>query len=152
MKLNQTLDLLLVSLYKDVLEKEQRSLITKEYLDLSVNDMHVIEAIGPEKSNRSSTVAKRLSITMGSLTKAVDGLFQKGYVTRERSEEAKRVVLLTLTDKGQKAYQHYRAFHEEMVSEIVGQLSGDEQQVLAKALNKLAVYLKKQDRTPLQQC
>ena len=35
---------------------------------------------------------------------------------------------------------------------VMIKLSGDEQQVLAKALNKLAVYLKKQDRTPLQQC
>ncbi|MCQ2522623.1 MAG: MarR family winged helix-turn-helix transcriptional regulator [Lachnospiraceae bacterium] len=145
MKLDQTLDLLLVSLYKDVLEKEQRSLITKEYRDLSVNDMHVIEAIGPEKSNRSSVVARKLSITMGSLTKAMDGLSDKGYVLRERSAEDKRVVLLTLTDKGQRAYKHYRKFHTELVTAITEELSSDEQRILAKSLNKLAVYLKKQE-------
>lgn len=144
MNLDQTLDLLLVSLYKDVLEKEQRSLITKEFIDISVNDMHVIEAIGLEKENRSSSVAKRLSITMGSLTKAIDGLTDKGYVIRTRSEEDKRVVLLTLTEKGKKAYKHFRNFHEELIHQIMAQLSETEQKVLAKALGKLAVYLRRE--------
>lgn len=144
MNLDQTLDLLLVSLYKDVLEKEQRSLITKEFIDISVNDMHVIEAIGLEKENRSSNVAKRLSITMGSLTKAIDGLTDKGYVIRTRSEEDKRVVLLTLTEKGKKAYKHFRNFHEELIHQIMAQLSEAEQKVLAKALGKLAVYLRRE--------
>lgn len=144
MNLDQTLDLLLVSLYKDVLEKEQRSLITKEFIDISVNDMHVIEAIGLEKENRSSSVAKRLSITMGSLTKAIDGLTDKGYVIRTRSEEDKRVVLLTLTEKGKKAYKHFRNFHEELIHQIMAQLSEAEQKVLAKALGKLAVYLRRE--------
>lgn len=144
MNLDQTLDLLLVSLYKDVLEKEQRSLITKEFIDISVNDMHVIEAIGLERENRSSSVAKRLSITMGSLTKAIDGLTDKGYVIRTRSEEDKRVVLLTLTEKGKKAYKHFRNFHEELIHQIMAQLSEAEQKVLAKALGKLAVYLRRE--------
>lgn len=144
MNLDQTLDLLLVSLYKDVLEKEQRSLITKEFIDISVNDMHVIEAIGLEKENRSSSVAKRLSITMGSLTKAIDGLTDKGYVIRTRSEEDKRVVLLALTEKGKKAYKHFRNFHEELIHQIMAQLSETEQKVLAKALGKLAVYLRRE--------
>ena len=36
--------------------------------------MHVIEAIGTGEAGTSSTVAKKLSVTMGTLTKAIDRL------------------------------------------------------------------------------
>lgn len=45
-KLNDTLNELLVRLFKDILEIEGKSLITEEFKDITTNDMHIIEAIG----------------------------------------------------------------------------------------------------------
>ena len=99
MTADETLNELLVCLFKDLTEIEGRCLITDEFSDISINDMHIIEAIGVDEPKRSGTVAKLISITLGTLTKAIDGLTRKGYVNRIRSEEEKRVVKLSLTDK-----------------------------------------------------
>ena len=56
---------------------------------------------------------------------------------RVRSEEDRRVVLVSLSEKGKKAYLHHRQFHEQMIEAIVEELSEEEQAVLEKALVKL---------------
>ena len=42
----QTLNEVLVNLFRDIMDIEQKAIITDEYKDLTNNDMHVIEAIG----------------------------------------------------------------------------------------------------------
>ena len=46
MTLEETLNELLVRLFKDLMEIESKCLITEEFQDISNNDMHIIEAIG----------------------------------------------------------------------------------------------------------
>ena len=67
---------------------------------------------------------------------------KKGYVGRERSEEDRRVVLVSLTEKGRKAFFHHEAFHQNMITDISEELSEEEKQVLAKALGKLNIFFK----------
>lgn len=143
MSLDQTLNTLLVSLFRDIMDIEQKSLITEEFKDITVNDMHVIEAVGLDNKKPSSAVAKKLAVTMGTLTKAVDGLTEKGYVNRERSVEDKRVVLLSLTERGEAAYHHHAGFHKDMISAVVAQLDEEEREILTKSLGSLAGYFKK---------
>ena len=121
MTADETLNELLVCLFKDLTEIEGRCLTTDEFSDISINDMHIIEAIGVDEPKRSGTVAKLMSITLGTLTKAIDGLTRKGYVNRIRSEEDKRVVKLSLTDKGGKGTRAagLAGKKREVVSEII---------------------------------
>jgi len=142
MNLDQTLNTLLVSLFHDILDIEEKSLIVDEFSDVTVNDMHVIEAIGMEEPRPSSVVAKNLDITMGTLTKAIDGLTDKGYVNRERSTQDKRVVLLSLTKKGEKAFDHHAEFHRNMIKSVIAQLSMEEREVLGKTLEDLTRFLR----------
>ena len=140
MTADETLNELLVCLFKDLTEIEGRCLITDEFSDISINDMHIIEAIGVDEPKRSGTVAKLMSITLGTLTKAIDGLTRKGYVNRIRSEEDKRVVKLSLTGKGKSAYYHHEQFHRHMIEHIKDGLSDDEMKVLITSLAKLSDF------------
>ena len=79
--------------------------------------MHVIEAVGPGEGNNMSSIARKLNITVGSLTTAMNSLVKKGYVVRERSEEDRRVVLIKLTDKGIKAY-HQDVYKRQLLYHI----------------------------------
>lgn len=142
MNLDQTLNTLLVSLFHDILDIEEKSLIVDEFSDITVNDMHVIEAIGMEEKRPSSVVAKSLDVTMGTLTKAIDGLNEKGYVNRERSTQDKRVVLLSLTEKGEKAFDHHAEFHRNMIKSVIAQLSLEEREILGKTLEDLTKFLR----------
>lgn len=67
----------LVKLINEIWELEEKAIITEEFKDISNNDMHVIEAIGLGEGNNMSSIAKKLNITMGSLTTAMNSLVNK---------------------------------------------------------------------------
>ena len=137
---DQVLNELLVQLFKNIMEIEEKYLITPEYKDISVNDMHILEAIGIKEPKSMSAVAKLMSVTTGTLTKSMDGLFDKAYVNRERGKKDKRVVFVTLTEKGRKAYRHHESFHRNMIARIKDGISEQETTVLIYALAKLKDY------------
>ncbi len=143
MTLEETLNELLVRLFKDILEIEGKCLITDEFKDISTNDMHIIEAIGVEEPKKMSVVAKLMSVTTGTLTKAMDALVNKGYVERKRSTSDKRVVRVMLTDKGKSAYYHHEQFHRQMIEHIKAGLNEQETTVLIYALAKMTDYFQK---------
>ena len=115
MDINQTLNELLVGLFHDIMTIEEKAIRKGPFKEVTVNDMHVIEAIGIEKSKNMSTVAKALGVTMGTLTISVNSLVKKGFVERSRSEEDRRVVLISLTAEGKKAFLYHQQFHEDMI-------------------------------------
>ena len=130
----------LVRLFNDIMSIEEKAIITEEFQDISNNDMHIIEAIGIGEPKNMSTVAKALSITVGTLTIAINNLVKKGYVARVRSERDRRVVLTSLTEKGKKAYRHHENFHKEMIEATIDGLSAHETEVLVKALTNLKEF------------
>jgi DNA-binding MarR family transcriptional regulator len=140
MSLEEALNDLLVKLFKDILEIESKCLITEEFADISYNDMHIIEAVGVEEPRNMKTVANLMSVTTGTLTKAMDALCDKGYVIRQRSTEDKRVVNLILTDRGKSAYYHHEQFHRQMIQNIASEMSEKETETLIYALAKLVDY------------
>ena len=140
MTLEETLNELLVKLFKDILESEAKSLITEEFKDITYNDMHIIEAVGVDEPRNMKTVAKLMSVTTGTLTKAMDALCDKGYVVRERSTKDKRVIKLRLTDKGKSAYYHHEQFHRQMIKNIASEMTEQETEILIYALAKLVDY------------
>ena len=140
MTLEETLNELLVKLFKDILEIEAKSLITEEFKDITYNDMHIIEAVGVDEPRNMKTVAKLMSVTTGTLTKAMDALCDKGYVVRERSTKDKHVIKLRLTDKGKSAYYHHEQFHRQMIKNIASEMTEQETEILIYALAKLVDY------------
>ncbi|MCM1385876.1 MAG: MarR family transcriptional regulator [Bacillus sp. (in: Bacteria)] len=146
MDINQALNDVLVKVFRNINAVEEQAIRTEEYKDVTVNDMHVIEAIGIEEKKNMTTVAKSLHVTTGTLTISINSLVKKNYVERVRSEEDRRVVLVSLTEKGKKAFLHHRQFHDKMVHEIVEELSDEEKLVLEKALNRINQFFLSKER------
>ncbi len=142
MDIKSTLNEVLVKLFRDITTIEERAIKTGEYKELTVNDMHVIEAIDIYESKNMSTVAKSLSVTTGTLTISVNGLVKKGYVERTRSEEDRRVVLISLTEKGRRAFAQHQRFHQDMITAIVEGLSAEEQVILEQALRNVNQFFR----------
>ena len=69
----KTLNEVLVNLFRDVMDIEQKAIITEEFQDITNNDMHIIEAVGLG-GNKMSDIAARLNITVGSLTTSMNSL------------------------------------------------------------------------------
>jgi transcriptional regulator, MarR family len=132
-----TLNEVLVNLFNDIMDIEQKAIITPEFKDITNNDMHVIDAIGVGTPKNMSSIARELSVTVGTLTIAMNSLVKKGYVVRERSSEDRRVVYISLSEKGKKAYEHHASFHRQMIQGVMEELDGKELEVLVKTLKHL---------------
>mgnify|MGYP002305910888 FL=1 len=133
----ETLNELLVTLFRDVMDIEQKVIITPEFKDITNNDMHVINAIGIGTTKNMSSIAKELSVTVGTLTISMNSLVKKGYVLRERGKEDRRVVYISLTERGRAAYVHHARFHKAMIDSISDELTSEEMELLIKTLTKL---------------
>ena len=132
---------LLVDVFNDILVIEESELKKSQFNDLSITEMHTIEAIGMYKKKTTSEVAKELSITVGTLTIAINRLVKKGYVERIRSEDDRRVVKLGLTKKGKLLYRFHQHFHSQMIKEILIDMEEDEMTALLQALDNLHRFL-----------
>ena len=141
MNAHDTINDVLVYLFNEIWELEEQAIITEEFRDITNNDMHVLEAVGLSGNNMSA-IAKKLNITVGSQTTAMNSLVKKHYVDRSRSEEDRRVVNINLTAKGRRAYDHHKDFHDQMTEAVIQHLSGPEVEVLAHALDNLSDFFR----------
>ena len=131
----------LVSIFNEILLIEETSLKMSEFSDLSIKEMHTIEAIGLGGNLSSSEVAKKIAITMGTLSVSIQNLVKKGYVERVSSPSDRRVVLLKLTKRGKLLSRMHRKFHLNMVAETLNGMEPEEAATLVKGLRNLHRFL-----------
>lgn len=133
---------MLVEVYDDVNHIEEYSIKKGSFNDLSITEIHTIEAVGLYGSKTMSEVSSELEITMGTLTTAVDKLIKKGYLQRSRSDSDRRIVNISLTNRGKLAYRIHEKFHLDMVQAIMLDFTPAEEESLLDALSKLNHHLK----------
>ncbi|WP_373844538.1 MarR family winged helix-turn-helix transcriptional regulator [Clostridium sp.] len=133
---------LLVDIFNDILQIEQNALQNAAFNDLSITEVHTIEAIGMYKPRKMTEVACQLNITLGTLTKAVNQLVKKEYALRRRSEEDRRIVYVQLTKKGKLAFRVHHKFHSDMVREAMKGFTEEDEKILIKSLEKLNNFFK----------
>ncbi len=105
---------LIVDLVNTTLDIQDLYLRESEYSQLSMSEMHVIEAVSKEEVPSMTAVANHLNITLGTLTTAVKKIIEKGFLVKERSTEDKRIFYLRLTKEGEKALEVHNQFHKEL--------------------------------------
>ncbi len=133
---------MLVEVYDDVNHIEEYSIKQGVFSDLSITEIHTVEAVGLYGSKTMSEIAAELEITMGTLTTAVDKLIRKGYLERSRSDSDRRIVNVSLTTRGKLAYRIHEKFHMDMVKAIMSDFTSEEEEILLNALRKLNKHLK----------
>lgn len=135
---------MLVETFNSILKLEQGALCGTRFNNLTITEVHTIHAVGLEGNKTMSEIANDLDITVATLTKAITKLAQKGYVERRRTEEDRRVVLISLTEKGKKVYRIHNIYHSKMIRITFGGMTEQEKDVLGKALQKLNEFFKKE--------
>lgn len=143
-KRRKELDLLLSGTFNSVLSIEEKSLNNKLTQGLTITEVHTIVAIGSHEKSPMGLIASRLGVTLATLTTAINKLVKKGFVVRERSVEDRRVVLISLTSKGRKAYRIHEHFHKKMIDDTLSELTEEEERILASALGKVKTFFDSQ--------
>ncbi len=134
---HDTLNQVLVTLFNDILRIEERTLSES---DLSIREVHVIEAVCEADDPRMTILAGLLHVTTGSLSVAVSTLERKGYLQRERAQDDRRVTFIRPTEKALRVQEKHKQFHRDMVEEGMSLLNDYELGVVVKALDRVEHY------------
>lgn len=102
---------------------EERTMDTKLIPDLTVGELHVMEAVDKNNNKPMTLIAKELKVTVGSLTISLNRLVQKGYLLRTRHEMDHRIILVSITPKGKKALKTHDAFHDTILGLVLDSLT-----------------------------
>ena len=142
----EQLNEVIVDTYRSILRVEENILKRSDQTDLSISEIHMLEAVGKGKDRRRtiSELAEVLNITLPSVTVAINKLMKKGYVEQVRGEEDGRIVYVSLTRQGRRIDSAHRYFHESMVRSIIRDMTESEMQALYKGVMKLDTFLKEQ--------
>lgn len=138
---------LLVSTYRSIEIMEEQMVKNSKDWDLTISEMHLLEAVGPPQKNLPgktiSELSEYLSISLPSVTLAINKLVNKGYVVKQKSSTDGRVVYVSLTRAGQKAEHAHRFFHRSMVSSISKTLTEEEKQAMMSGIQKMNDFFSK---------
>lgn len=132
---------LLVEVFNHILSIEEKTL-KNAGIELSMTEIHVLEAINSTIPPTMSNIAQRLRVTVGTLTTSIATLVKKDYVVRKRGVEDKRVVFIELTNEAVKVLKIHDSFHDEMIDSVFKDLNIEEDEVLIKSLEKVNEYFK----------
>ena len=132
---------LLVEVFNHILSIEGQTLRDRG-VKLSMSEVHVLEAINNSELKTMGDVAKRLRITLGTLTTSVDVLVRKKFVVRNRADDDKRKVILHLTDAAFGVLRVHDGFHNEMVESLLADLDIEKDEALVKSLENISNYFK----------
>jgi len=112
--------------------------------DLSIRELHVVEAVACLQTDSRSTmaeIARYLHLSPASLTTAVNVLVKKGFLEREYSAEDRRVIHVRLTEAGEAANRKYLDFVRNMLYEVSSDLDEDVADRMIETLIRLSDYL-----------
>ena len=143
---DNNLNLLLNRVYSSLEKLEERTLQSVRNVSLSMSELHMLEAIalaGDGEPTSVSAISEYLDIRLPSATLSINRLIRKGYVTKERGTDDKRVVIVKLTRMGERVEHAHRYFHRNMVHAVSKELEPDEKAALEKGLTKLTAFLDK---------
>lgn len=109
---------------------------------LTHTELHIIDAIG-EDTITMHELSERVGTTMGTVTVAITKLYEKGFITRERSERDRRKVHVSLDIKGKEALEYHENYHNMLLSSITENISDDELLKFSSTFEKILNNLNK---------
>jgi len=137
----KVINTLLVDVFNHILRIEEETL-KNHNVKLSMTEVHVLEAIRNTEVPTMGEVAKRLRVTLGTLTTSVNILVRKKMVYRYSDDIDRRKVYLKLTEEALKVLKVHDDFHDEMISSVFNDLNIEDDEVLMKSLENITTYFK----------
>lgn len=132
---------LLVDVFNHILNIEGQ-ILKKRGVKISMNEVHVLEATNTVKIPTMGNIAKKLRVTLGTLSTAVKALVRKGYLERKYDENDRRKIYLSLTKPAKEVLIIHEEFHNEMIESILSDLNIENDTNLINSLDNIRKFFK----------
>ena len=107
-------------------------------LDLSFTQIKALCALEADGRERSvGELAEELGVSLGAMSRAVDGLHERRLVRRAEDREDRRVKRVALTDAGHRVPEALNEARLSALSELIESLHEEEAQALSEALRMI---------------
>jgi DNA-binding MarR family transcriptional regulator len=108
------------------------------HVGLNMQELRVIEFLGNEGPRMMRELAEHISVAVNTLTTIVDSLEAKEFVSRQRSEEDRRVIRVELTRPGREIHQSLVEANLRLFRSMLSALTEDEQEIFMVLFRKIA--------------
>lgn len=132
MKLNKIFEIITRKAY----DIEDQAIKESEFSELSLSQIHHLEAINELENPTVSELAKKLELSKPTVTIMLDKLNDKGYIRKVRSDSDRRSAHVHLTKKGEKLEQLHIKIHEKLADTLTKDLNNREKEILRIILDK----------------
>lgn len=105
--------------------------------DLGDSDFRVLEVLLHKGPMPVNTIGPKVWLTPGSISVAVDRLYERGLVSRVESEEDRRRKIVALTPEGRKLIEGAFATHAKEMEKLASVLSEKERRQIVRGLKAL---------------
>jgi len=105
-----------------------------------ISDFGILEVLLNKGATPVNTIGKKIGLTSGSITTAVDRAEKKGWVVRVRDPEDRRVVMIDLTESGRSIIEQAMKQHAATLESASAILDHSERTTLVSLLKKLGYH------------
>ena len=100
----------------------------------------------PTTGIKTSAISKKMGVAPPTIVPIIRSMEEAGYIQRNLSDKDRRVVLITITPSGLKAYQKMLAEQREHMAGLVNYLSIEDSQKLLELLKKATTYFQQMEQ------
>lgn len=104
---------------------------------LTESEFKCLRLIGNDKGLSNKKIADRMNLSQSRLTRIVDGLVEKGYITRESNRKDWRCLNLTLSRKAKLFIQKLDMLNDEFHYNTLSKLNVSQQKALIAGMETL---------------
>ncbi len=104
---------------------------------LSMGHLHALSILDRHGETPMSGLADRLDVSLSNTTGLVDRMEERGLVERHRVPDDRRIVMVSITDRGREALADNDLLKEELIRSILGALDAPRLERLAAALDDI---------------
>ncbi|RLL91978.1 MarR family transcriptional regulator, partial [Mesotoga sp. HF07.pep.5.2.highcov] len=84
-----------------------------------------------------SSLAKEYSMTKSNVTVLVDDMESKGYLARIRSEEDRRVIMITLTQRGKAFFESFLKNFSRLISTFIRKVGAEDLAIITDGFERI---------------
>ncbi len=105
--------------------------------DLTPSQFGVLEMVYHLGPLSLGEISAKLLKSTGNITVVIDNLEKNGFAVRERDQQDRRIIRVSLTSKGRELIEKVFPYHVEAITKQMKVLSKEEQQTLADLCKRL---------------
>jgi DNA-binding MarR family transcriptional regulator len=111
--------------------------------DINKTQINILMLIEENKNSSMSQISQMTGIEKSSFTRSVDCLEKQGFITRNSTDNDRRIIKLSLTDKGASASAYIRDDFNKYLEALISGFSVEERNEFLESLETVSRYINK---------